>query len=165
MKGVVLLSEIQDDLLKNQLIEKAAMIESSCFKDPWPEPALKELLEDTGRYDAVFAVEGCQNDVACQTEVSGYAIYTYVLDECELLRIAVLPDFRRSGYASLMMKKLKEAWRVLLLENIFLEVRYGNSEARGLYEKNGFKEIALRKKYYNDGEDAVIYQLAEREEI
>jgi cellulose biosynthesis protein BcsQ len=42
------------------------------------------------------------------------------------------------------------------IEKIFLEVRKSNIPAKSLYEKIGYKEISVRKKYYSDGEDAVV---------
>ena len=42
---------------------------------------------------------------------------------------------------------------------VLLEVRAGNVPAIGLYEKNGFAKIGLRKEYYqNPKEDALILQ-------
>jgi ribosomal-protein-alanine N-acetyltransferase len=40
----------------------------------------------------------------------------------------------------------------------FLEVRKSNTAAIGLYERFNFKRIHIRKKYYSDGEDAIIMQ-------
>jgi len=39
---------------------------------------------------------------------------------------------------------------------VFLEVRESNAPARALYGRAGFVSIAVRKKYYGDGEDAVV---------
>ena len=40
-----------------------------------------------------------------------------------------------------------------------MEVRRGNEPARALYESLGFRTEGVRKSYYTDGEDAIIYLL------
>jgi [ribosomal protein S18]-alanine N-acetyltransferase len=43
---------------------------------------------------------------------------------------------------------------------ILLEVRKSNLAARGLYEKQGFREVGRRRTYYADPEeDAILYAL------
>jgi ribosomal protein S18 acetylase RimI-like enzyme len=78
-------------------------------------------------------------------------------NEAELLRIAVAPEARRQGLA----RKLMLASETFLLDegidNLYLEVRTSNLPARSLYEALGWRMQRLRKAYYRDGEDAVIY--------
>ena len=78
-------------------------------------------------------------------------------DEAELLRIAVAPEARRQGFA----RKLMEASEAFLMgegiDRLYLEVRTSNTPARTLYESMGWKLQRMRKAYYRDGEDAVIY--------
>ena len=54
------------------------------------------------------------------------------------------------------MRQLKKDYGV---DEIFLEVRPTNSSAIKLYEKLGFENISVRKKYYSDGEDAMVFKL------
>jgi ribosomal-protein-alanine N-acetyltransferase len=37
-------------------------------------------------------------------------------------------------------------------------VRVSNEPAKSLYQKQGYKEVTVRKRYYPDGEDALIMQ-------
>ena len=39
---------------------------------------------------------------------------------------------------------------------IFLEVREDNPVARGVYQHFGFEEIGVRRRYYDDGTDAIM---------
>ena len=41
-------------------------------------------------------------------------------------------------------------------KNIYLEVNVENTQAIKLYEKFGFKNLGIRKKYYNNTTDAYI---------
>lgn len=48
-------------------------------------------------------------------------------------------------------------------ESVLLEVRASNQPAQQLYASLGFECVGLRKKYYGDGEDAVLMTLLLRE--
>lgn len=74
-----------------------------------------------------------------------------------VISIAVLPEYRRMGIASSL---LKNAMKVLIevydCSEVFLEVRVSNTPAITLYEKLGFIKVDRIKKYYIDGEDAYL---------
>ena len=57
------------------------------------------------------------------------------------------------------LKSLKRICHNLKIKNIFLEVSNLNKEAIRLYQKLGFKKNGLRQKYYQDGSDAILYQM------
>lgn len=130
----------------------AADIEKICFKDPWSGADIKTML------DNAF----CKGYVICDAENSkkeivAFCIYSHVLDEAELFRIAVIPEARRNGLGKILLEKMLEDWNRLRISRAFLEVRSSNTAARALYEKYGFKPLGVRKKYYNNAEDAVVY--------
>jgi ribosomal-protein-alanine N-acetyltransferase len=88
-------------------------------------------------------------------KIVAYLLYLGGLESNELLRIGVLPDFRRKGFAIKLIQSL-----INLNKSIYLEVRSDNLFGITLYEKMGFKMIGKRKKYYNDGMDGLVYLLA-----
>jgi ribosomal-protein-alanine N-acetyltransferase len=88
-------------------------------------------------------------------KIVAYLLYLDGLESNELLRIGVLPDFRRKGFAIKLIQSL-----INLNKSIYLEVRSDNLYGIKLYEKMGFKMIGKRKKYYNDGMDGLVYLLA-----
>ncbi|MFQ6064774.1 MAG: ribosomal protein S18-alanine N-acetyltransferase [Candidatus Bathyarchaeia archaeon] len=73
-----------------------------------------------------------------------------------LISIAVLPDFRRRGVASALMKEVMKALRDYECEDLFLEVRVSNIGAVGLYRKLGFDVERRIRHYYADGEGAYV---------
>jgi ribosomal-protein-alanine N-acetyltransferase len=74
-------------------------------------------------------------------------------DEAEILNLAVEPACRRHGVASSLLDKVSE----LAQGAIFLEVAESNLAAIALYRKHGWKDIAMRSGYYNQGTlDAVV---------
>jgi [ribosomal protein S18]-alanine N-acetyltransferase len=65
-------------------------------------------------------------------------------DEAELLNLVVAPDFRRKGYARVLLQDLL----IGPPGSLFLEVRESNQAARNLYKSMGFQEVNIRLKYY-----------------
>jgi len=79
--------------------------------------------------------------------VIGYLYYSDIYDRIEINQINVLDKYRRNGHASELMKHL-----IAKNKNISLEVKCNNVPAIKLYEKHGFKKVAIREGYY-DGVD------------
>lgn len=126
-------------------------MERLCFLDDcWTQGAIKSQLSQKNVLYSIYRNE--------KDEPVGYFIASIVADEAELYRIAVIPDNRRKGYASELMKLFLSACKNEIV-NIFLEVRSNNVSGIALYEKFGFKLISRRKNYYKD-DDALIYCLS-----
>lgn len=135
--------------LGDDFAQRVHMLETNIFPDPYSKEALKKDLSS-------FSVI-CLGAVS-DTELCGYCICTSVLDEAELLRIAVSPDCRKKGIASALIKQLIDECDNRNINNIYLEVRSSNTGARRLYEKFNFIKTGCRKAYYSDnGEDAILY--------
>ena len=90
-------------------------------------------------------------------DILGYAIFHLMGPDSELLSIAANASHQRAGIGTAL---LNAGLAHLDFENgdkMFLEVREGNTKARRFYEKHGFEPYAERKKYYADGENAILY--------
>jgi len=83
-----------------------------------------------------------------------------VLQEAELLRLAVLPEARGRGLGRELLQGCQRRLQADGITTLHLEVRVGNAPARRLYEGLGWRETGRRPKYYRDGEDAALYGLA-----
>lgn len=119
---------------------------------PWTEGMLRDCF--VAGYD-VYGITENQKIIA-------YVIMRVINDEAEILNIAVDKHFRRKGYGKLLLQQLLELLKQKHMQKIFLEVRVSNVAAINLYEKLGFKKIAVRKNYYAAGkqrEDAWVFQL------
>jgi ribosomal-protein-alanine N-acetyltransferase len=89
--------------------------------------------------------------------VIGYAGIWVVQDECHIMTFAVADAWRKQGIASMIMNEMLAAARFAGATCYTLEVRASNVAAIALYEKFGFRSVAVRKAYYEDNkEDAVI---------
>ncbi len=85
----------------------------------------------------------------------GFLFAQKINNEIEILRIATLPAFQRSGYADVLIIQLIAS--IKEKTKLFLEVRESNLHAKKLYEKHGFQEINKRDGYYkNPVESAII---------
>ncbi len=128
-------------------ISEIVCLERVCFSDPWSEEAFFSSLEAPYLYGYAVRENG---------EILGYALLSVLFEEAELLNIAVAPEARGKGTGSELLKRLLFDAKTLGAEKVFLEVRVSNLAALALYRKFGFKDGYVRKKYYEDGEDALV---------
>lgn len=90
---------------------------------------------------------------------SGIAAVMHVLDESELLEIAVQPAMQGRGYGKALLVQAIALARRNGAVRMFLEVRESNARARKMYTSFGFEETGRRKNYYpteNGREDAIL---------
>jgi len=73
-----------------------------------------------------------------------------------IISIAVLHDFRRLGIAKELMFAASDAMRLRDVKEVYLEVRESNQPAINLYKNLGYIPHKISKKYYSDGESALI---------
>jgi ribosomal-protein-alanine N-acetyltransferase len=117
------------------------MIESRCFERPWNTSQISEELVHPDSVVFMAYESG---------RPAGYVMFRCEPDSNELMKIAVLPEFRKTGIASVLYD---EGEKIVLAKNskdIFLEVEETNRGAIRLYSKKGFVEISRRKNYYLD---------------
>lgn len=127
-------------------------IERVAHLTPWTEGNFVDSFE--AAHTMLLAMDG--------DGIAGYAISMQVIDEAHLLTLAVAPTLQRRGIG----RALFAAWRQRVgaagATRLYLEVRAGNTAARGLYAREGLIEIGRRKAYYgfadrNRGrEDAIV---------
>ncbi|MFB9889385.1 ribosomal protein S18-alanine N-acetyltransferase [Planobispora takensis] len=126
------------------------VIERETFPaDAWSEVMLRGELDDQPRTrHYVVAVLG--------EEIVGYAGLAAAGDQADVQTIAVSAGHRRAGIGGAMLTELlAEAVRRGARE-IFLEVRADNPSAQAVYDRFGFEAIGVRRRYYEDGTDAIM---------
>lgn len=110
---------------------------------PWTE---SQVASDMAGADTTYYLAYDGQDVV------GFLAVQTVLDEMEILQIAVKTHSQGRGVASQLMAAVKD-WE----GDIFLEVRESNAPAQALYRRQHFTKIGKRKNYYyNPIEDAVV---------
>ncbi len=125
-----------------------AEIEKECFSDNWSENAIAMQID---RRQIIVYKDG--------SEIVGYCIFMTAADEGEILRIAVRDNMRKSGIGRKILDCAIDIMAERGATELFLEVRASNEAAIHLYEKAGFVKTGVRKNYYENKEDAVLYNL------
>lgn len=133
------LSEIEDVLLSD-------------FDDFWSVNILKgELSNPNSKY--IIA--------KINNQIVGFGGIWKAVDDVHITNIVTAKKFRRQKIGSTMLSHLiKLATHDKDISSITLEVNATNIPAQKLYEKFGFKVVGLRKKYYNNKDDAIIMTLS-----
>jgi [ribosomal protein S18]-alanine N-acetyltransferase len=127
-----------------------AAVETVCFpSSPWSEAALAAAMRQPDSLGLLARLAG---------QVVGYALYRVILDEAELLRLAVAPGSRRRGNARALLGRGDALLRARGCAAAFLEVRADNLPAIRLYESAGWRRVGSRPGYYPDGMAAVLYR-------
>ena len=115
-----------------------------------------------GRQRLLDSLERHQVWLARQSHVVyGYIIFSDVLDEAELLNIAVNPEHQGQGIGTKLLQYGLWQLKQQRIRSCFLEVAVNNQPAISLYEKIGFLPISTRKGYYkidNQQTDAWVMQ-------
>ena len=127
-----------------------ASLWNELFKDAWTYQMVLEAFRSE-RFCGVLAEE--ENG-----EIVGFACGTALFEEGEIDVIAVQEKFRKRGVGKTLLSRLEEQEKERGAERISLEVRVSNIPAIRLYLNGGYRSVKVRKKYYADGEDAVIME-------
>jgi [ribosomal protein S18]-alanine N-acetyltransferase len=89
--------------------------------------------------------------------LAGYLIVSRYVDAWHVMNVAVDPDHRGRGIATMLLERLFELTADDARRGYTLEVRVSNATAIALYERLGFEARGIRRGYYTDNrEDALI---------
>jgi ribosomal-protein-alanine N-acetyltransferase len=92
-----------------------------------------------------------------EAELCGYLVVSRYVDAWHVMNVAVDPDHRGRGIATMLLERLFELTADDARRGYTLEVRVSNATAIALYERLGFKSRGIRRGYYTDNrEDALI---------
>ena len=128
-------------------LDSILAIEQASFEKPWSYKSFLNEFNNKISSNWVYL----END-----RVLGY-IFGWILDlDFHINNIAVKSSDRRKGIAKKMIENIIFNVKI---KNILLEVSSCNHEAITLYEKVGFEKNGLRKNYYHDGSDAILYKM------
>ena len=120
------------------------------FDDFWSYNVLRQELEnDKSKY---FVIKQ-------KNKIVGFAGIILIIDEVNIMNIVVKKDKRKLGIGSLLLEKIIEFSKIHGAVSITLEVNEKNIPAIKLYKKYGFKQVGLRKKYYNNEDNAILMDL------
>lgn len=135
-------------------VEALAALHAAAFDKAWPAETLAGLLAEplVGGLAAIG-----------DAGPAGFVLWQVLLDEAEILTVAVSPDERRQGLGRALTAAAAGFARDAGAESLFLEVGRDNPAAIALYEGLGFAQVGLRRDYYDRGAagraDALVMRL------
>ncbi len=131
-------------------IRKIMPIEQQVYPRPWTAQVFVEELEQArvGKRHYLVGTIG--------EELVGYGGLLYVENDAHVTNLAVHPMWRSRGIATELLLDL--AWEANRrgCEAMTLEVRHTNVAAQQLYRRFGFVPAGVRKKYYENRDDAIV---------
>lgn len=135
---------------KKEDIDSLVLIENASFKDG--RYSKDQLLYEYNKNPFAKIL------VNIDKEVNAFLIYMVTFNSATIVQIAVDPKKRKKGIASKLLKAMEKELAKKgygQIENITLEVRSTNKSAYNLYLKNGYQMNHVKKKYYDNGDDAI----------
>jgi ribosomal-protein-alanine N-acetyltransferase len=136
--------------MREEHLPEVMQIERRVFQPGWSEQAFLRDLRNPSALYLILRVDG---------KIVGYVGGWFIVDECHITNIAVCPEYREQGLGSRLLHRFLSIARERGMRRATLEVRIGNAPAQNLYKKFGFRPMGVRKRYYDDGEDALIMWL------
>lgn len=129
-------------------LDQVVDIEQNLFSVPWTKEGFLTYLM---KKDTMFFV------VEEKERILGYCSMMTVLDEGDILNVAVRSDRQKEGIGQFLVDSMLRMAEMQGIRLVHLEVRQGNGTARRLYQRLGFKEDGLRRDYYeNPVQNAVL---------
>jgi ribosomal-protein-alanine N-acetyltransferase len=135
-------------IMNESHVAQVAELEKICFSAPWSENSIRyELTNPLSLWLVAMEADA----------LAGYVGSQSVIDEADMMNIAVDPKFRRRGVACALVEALVVGLKERNIHSLTLEVRASNEPAKALYDRLGFTQVGRRPNYYrNPKEDALI---------
>lgn len=140
--------EASDSKLLNEIHERA-------FSHVWDTATFSSFLSDPQVFGFMVRLIGQPK------RILGFVLCRLVLDEAEIITIAVHPNFRNRGIGHILMDATFRHLHHERTKELFLEVDEKNEAALTLYRQFDFKEVGRRPAYYQSDtgrSDALIMQ-------
>jgi [ribosomal protein S18]-alanine N-acetyltransferase len=122
-----------------------AALHAASFHRGWSEGEFERLLSDRN----VIA-----HRATARGSLAGFILSRLVVDEAEILSIAVASARQGRGLARQLLDVNLRRLAALGARSVLLEVEEGNVSARRLYRRAGFQEVGRREAYYPTREGA-----------
>lgn len=129
-------------------LKQVVLIEKDNFSMPWSYESFQSSRRKKENIYLVAEENG---------QIAGYCGVWVVAGEGQINNIAVRKDRQNQGIGRGLLTSLFEEGSKNKVESFTLEVRKSNINAIALYQKMGFKELGIRKDFYErPREDAII---------
>jgi ribosomal-protein-alanine N-acetyltransferase len=131
-------------------VDEVMAIEHASFTNPWTR---EMYVAELANHDVSY----CYLARDDARRIVGFCSFWRIVDELHINNLAVLPEYRRSGVATALLRRVLGDGARLGAARATLEVRQSNDPARSLYERLGFTVAGVRRGYYTKPvEDAIV---------
>lgn len=130
-------------------LDAVLAIEQAVYTHPWTRANFADSLR-AGYQCSTWRLGG---------ELVGYFVLLAAAGEAHLLNLSIAEGRQRRGHGAALLREAMRVARENDARNIFLEVRPSNLAGKSLYQRFGFRKIALRRGYYparGGREDALV---------
>ena len=124
--------------------------------DAWAESSFRDELRENRLARYYVLEDESAVPTKAGTVLRGYVGCWSMLDELHIVTIGVDPDWQQRGLGDALVQRALDLAHELGCEAVSLECRESNAAALALYSKYGFEQVGRRRRYYKDGEDALI---------
>lgn len=128
-------------------------LDHRCLGGLWSENAYRRESESPNSDLLLLEAIATPNSPAA---IIGIGCTWAILEEAHITLLGIEPTYQRRGLGQWLLTSLLLAAIARGLTHATLEVRQSNQKAQALYAKYGFKTAGERRKYYADGENALI---------
>ena len=124
--------------------KQLADLHKKCFAKGWSHLEFESFFDRSGVFSSI-AYHKEQGAV-------GFVLCWVIGDQCDLLSMGVLADFRRDGVGLMLLEDAMDNAKTLGAKHIVLEVNVKNTAAQTLYEAQGFEKFSTRRDYYSNAD-------------
>ena len=136
--------------LTNEDIDLILPLENELYHKPWQK---KDYIYELNDNPFAFYLKLIEKD---SKEIMGYIGFWIKFEQAEITKVSIAKKYQGYKLSKLLMADAEKRIILAGCENITLEVRVSNSVAINLYKSFGYKVVATRKRYYENGEDAYL---------
>ena len=136
--------------MRRRHIRDVLVIEHQVYPKPWTPGIFQSEL------DLVKAGQRYYVVAKDHFALVGYSGLLFVDSDAHVTNIAVDPEWQRRGIATELLLELCWKARERECQGLSLEGRVSNTSAQALYARFGFVPAGVRRKYYENVEDAIV---------
>ncbi len=130
-------------------LDQLMAVMDEAFDPHWREAWTRQQVVDSLRLPSTYylLVDECGEEPTADRPAAGFVLARRVLDEEELLLLAVKPEAQGKGLGRKLLLRFLDNARDKGVARVFLEMRCDNPAER-LYRQCGFDQIGQRPNYY-----------------
>lgn len=139
----------EDVLIRTMTVEDLDIVlatEKRVYLTPWSRRNYEfEVKQNRFAIPVVMEYQG---------EIIGHCVAWDLFETYHIATIVIMPEHQGQGLGKYLLDYMLSKSK--MADHALLEVRESNIRARTLYQQYGFRDIGMRKRYYKDGENAIV---------